>query len=127
MLSLNRRAWLLAIIFVNAASGCVDSPNIISGRWNCQRARNQPVSRPQQVAAINAAIVEATLNAFANDGSSSIRLRRGRASAKQAIYRRWDTKLDLLFHAIDRLLADRLSALPSDLPDPHRRAAHGGI
>ncbi|WP_439532276.1 TetR/AcrR family transcriptional regulator [Polymorphobacter sp.] len=73
----------------------------------------------ERAAAIDAALVEATLDAFAADGSDfnvdQVAARAG--VSKQAIYRRWKTKEELLVHAISSLLTQRINTATEDLPD----------
>lgn len=71
-----------------------------------------------QANAISDAIVEATLNAFASSGFDfSVESVAGSAKiSKQAIYRRWPSKVDLIIHAVERVLDDVLTGLEDDLP-----------
>lgn len=88
----------------------VSRPRAAGGRPNAAR-----------VAEISSAIVNATIEAFSTHGADfsmdQIALRAG--VSKQAIYRRWPGKIDLLIHAIDTVLDEVLTFEASDaVADP---------
>lgn len=74
----------------------------------------------QRAAEISDAIVTATVEAFADHGMdfSMEQMAAAAGISKQAVYRRWPGKTDLLIHAIDRtierLVARAADRLPSD-------------
>lgn len=64
----------------------------------------------ERVAEIGVVVVKATIEAFSTNGNefSMDQVAKLAGVSKQAIYRRWDSKFDLLAHSIDRLLDDGL-------------------
>ena len=75
----------------------------------------------ERAAEISDAIVGATINLFSEQGMefSMDRVAALAGISKQAIYRRWPGKIDLLIHAIERGIEIENATLPAALPpDP---------
>lgn len=74
----------------------------------------------ERAAEIKASVVAATMKAFAEKGSgfSMDEVARLADVSKQAIYRRWRSKIDLVVEAIETALNDGLSSLTECPEDP---------
>lgn len=79
-----------------------------------------PGGRPslERAAAISAAIVEATIDVFAEHGGdfSMDQVAAAAGISKQAIYRRWPGKIELLLHALDVRFAESSAQAAANLP-----------
>jgi AcrR family transcriptional regulator len=88
-------------------------------------AKTKPLGgRPtrERAAEIGVAVVKATVEAFSTDGNefSMDQVAKLAGVSKQAIYRRWDSKFDLLSQSIDSLLDDGLQQPVPAHDDPVR-------